>query len=622
MLTPIYNFEVIQCEPDRVIIPIQDFQYAVDSALAAGASKWTLAGSDIHRGAGNVGIGTNAPAALLHIKGAPPTFIFETTSTTGKGRVASVVGNWLGNTVNNSFDGVNWNLDDTSVAGWIQKLDARSAHDRFEIARLSVGANPRTYTPLMTLLGSGHLGINTVTPRKQIDSLSTSQAQLRLTYTDHATTPVCVDFLANGSGNLVVTPRAASAAGVNITLGKNGHMSIAGAALDIFANGGFASSIGLSHDEDIIVDISEMPKVGGVISYLRLNPSTNQPTPGSGSTAAPNGAEAYALRGLCQIEAVSTKNFNEIYGAEGIALHGGSGSLISGFGSRSEYTHFGPGNTTTAAASFSNFRTGTGATGTVTDALANWSRVNLEHALNVGTARCIIADFRNTGGALISGSVTLVHGITPIINSGLISGSLYGFRIQDLSAFSAFVTGKIFNIKSFGANAWHGYEGKSSFGSANDPVSIISILVAPVASANFGTISLGSGPFDGTASGFFTGSSNGTQFAINAASGSTADLANWQVAGVDRFRVTSLGNVGIKTGTFGTSAQGVLGIANGTEPSTSPADMVQLYSVDLSAGNATLGLRTETAVVTEAVVSDRTLSIKINGTVFKILLKI
>lgn len=85
--------------------------------------------------------------------------------------------------------------------------------------------------------------------------------------------------------------------------------------------------------------------------------------------------------------------------------------------------------------------------------------------------------------------------------------------------------------------------------------------------------------------------------------------------------ITSGNNVGIKTATFGTSASAVLGIANGTEPGSSPADMVQLYSVDLSAGNATLGLRTETAVVTEAVVSDRTLSIKINGTVYKICLK-
>lgn len=81
------------------------------------------------------------------------------------------------------------------------------------------------------------------------------------------------------------------------------------------------------------------------------------------------------------------------------------------------------------------------------------------------------------------------------------------------------------------------------------------------------------------------------------------------------------GNVGVKAITFGTSADGVLAIGNGTAPTTSPADMIQIYSVDLSAGNATLGLRTETAVATESVTSDRTLSVVINGTTYKILLK-
>lgn len=81
-------------------------------------------------------------------------------------------------------------------------------------------------------------------------------------------------------------------------------------------------------------------------------------------------------------------------------------------------------------------------------------------------------------------------------------------------------------------------------------------------------------------------------------------------------------NLGMGTSTFGTDAVGVIALANGTVPSTSPADMVQLFSVDLSAGNATLGLRTETAVVTEAVTSDRTLSVRVNGTTYKILLKV
>jgi len=81
-------------------------------------------------------------------------------------------------------------------------------------------------------------------------------------------------------------------------------------------------------------------------------------------------------------------------------------------------------------------------------------------------------------------------------------------------------------------------------------------------------------------------------------------------------------NLGINTQTFGTSAIGVLGLATGTAPSTSPADMVQLFSTDISAGNATLGIRTETAVVAETNYTkfNNKLPVKINGTTYYIML--
>ena len=56
-------------------------------------------------------------------------------------------------------------------------------------------------------------------------------------------------------------------------------------------------------------------------------------------------------------------------------------------------------------------------------------------------------------------------------------------------------------------------------------------------------------------------------------------------------------NVGIKTHTFGTSADGVLAIATGTAPSDSPADEFQVYSADIAAGNAAPHFRTENGAV-------------------------
>jgi hypothetical protein len=75
-----------------------------------------------------------------------------------------------------------------------------------------------------------------------------------------------------------------------------------------------------------------------------------------------------------------------------------------------------------------------------------------------------------------------------------------------------------------------------------------------------------------------------------------------------------------ETTAFLTAPQALL-TNNGTEPAAT-ADQARLYGVDLSAGNVTLGIAVETAVVTEAVVSDRTLSVRINGATYKICLKV
>lgn len=63
---------------------------------------------------------------------------------------------------------------------------------------------------------------------------------------------------------------------------------------------------------------------------------------------------------------------------------------------------------------------------------------------------------------------------------------------------------------------------------------------------------------------------------------------------LEALRITSGRNVMLGAGgSFGASAFRVLGIANGTAPTTSPADMVQLWSDDFSASNAQLNIRAE-----------------------------
>jgi len=57
------------------------------------------------------------------------------------------------------------------------------------------------------------------------------------------------------------------------------------------------------------------------------------------------------------------------------------------------------------------------------------------------------------------------------------------------------------------------------------------------------------------------------------------------------------GNIGLGTFTFGTNANHVFAIANGTAPASSPADCFQMYSADQTAGNACPHFRTENGKV-------------------------
>jgi hypothetical protein len=91
----------------------------------------------------------------------------------------------------------------------------------------------------------------------------------------------------------------------------------------------------------------------------------------------------------------------------------------------------------------------------------------------------------------------------------------------------------------------------------------------------------------------------------------------------ERVYIDSLGNVGLGTATFGTSAAKVFSIGSGSEPSTGPADTVQFFSVDRSAGNTIPGIRCEGTGVTDAAITNVTvtnkIAIKVNGTVYYLL---
>jgi hypothetical protein len=90
-----------------------------------------------------------------------------------------------------------------------------------------------------------------------------------------------------------------------------------------------------------------------------------------------------------------------------------------------------------------------------------------------------------------------------------------------------------------------------------------------------------------------------------------------------RMLIDASGNPGLNTTTFGASAAGVFSLGTGAAPTTGPADTVQLFSVDRSAGNTIPAVRCEGSGVTNAGITSTTVTHKIamqvNGTIYYLL---
>jgi len=91
----------------------------------------------------------------------------------------------------------------------------------------------------------------------------------------------------------------------------------------------------------------------------------------------------------------------------------------------------------------------------------------------------------------------------------------------------------------------------------------------------------------------------------------------------ERMRLDASGNLGVGVTTFGTSAAKVLAIGTGTEPTTGPAGTVQLFTSTRSASNTIPAIFTEGSGVTNAAITNTTvtnkIAIKVNGTIYYLL---
>ena len=169
-----------------------------------------------------------------------------------------------------------------------------------------------------------------------------------------------------------------------------------------------------------------------------------------------------------------------------------------------------------------------------------------------------------TTPGIINGTTAAGNGISLVNSSGISTNIIDGstgsqFLFNDRSrsansrAFRLFSSGGVFTIspRSDDLNS-----GATSIQFSRDGHT--TFPTAPVATANYGNVSIGSGAFDGSTSGKFVGSSSGTSLAVNEVSGYAGSLLDLQVAGVRKFQIATGGimNSGATQTTYNGSVAG------------------------------------------------------------------
>lgn len=125
------------------------------------------------------------------------------------------------------------------------------------------------------------------------------------------------------------------------------------------------------------------------------------------------------------------------------------------------------------------------------------------------------------------------------------SGSAYTFS-TGLTNSASTITANLSTGIAGGQTAYGGTAASENLllqSTTNATRGYVGITYAPTAIANYGLLSLGSEPFDGSSSGFFTGNADGTVIAGNLAGAFGGSFFDMQLAGVSKFRMSSTGNI-------------------------------------------------------------------------------
>jgi len=151
-----------------------------------------------------------------------------------------------------------------------------------------------------------------------------------------------------------------------------------------------------------------------------------------------------------------------------------------------------------------------------------------------------IASFKNGTGGLKVGTVS--GGYSGLFDASITTPSFTNYYLLGASDLNLNCTGSssiYFNNNGNTIGRWN-TTGLAIGDYPATPRGKLTVPADPTASSNYGLASFGNGAFDGSTSGYFTGSANGTVDAINITG--SADFANWQKSGVSKFKVDNDGN--------------------------------------------------------------------------------